>query len=52
MKKKIDYTKPGKPMTSNQFEDMVAQAEKGPFYPIETLKKEILKWKAKRKTKS
>ena len=52
MKKKIDYTKPGKPMTSKQFENMVARAEKGPFYPMERLREEFLKWKAKRKVKT
>ena len=48
-KTKVDYTQKGKPMSSQEFEHMVKEAEKGPFYPLETLKKDFAKWKKKRK---
>jgi hypothetical protein len=44
---KNDYVLPGEPLTQKEFERMIRDAEKGPFYSLQTLKDEISKWKAK-----
>ena len=44
---KNDHTSPGRPTHLMEFEQMVRDAEKGPFYSLKTLKDEISKWKAK-----
>lgn len=37
----------GPPFDQTEFEQMIEDAEKGPFHSIQTLKEEILKWKTK-----
>jgi len=44
---KVNYAIPGDPMTQQQFEQMISDAEKGPFYTVEEVKAEMAKWKAK-----
>jgi len=46
--KEVDYARPGKPMSHEDFIAMVREAEKGPFYPVSVLKKDIERWKRKK----
>jgi len=44
---KVNYATPGEPMTQEEFEKMIAEAEKGPFHTIKDVKAEVAKWKVK-----
>jgi hypothetical protein len=44
---KINYAIPGQSLSQQEFEQMVKEAEKGPFYTIDEVKTELAKWKAK-----
>lgn len=39
---KKNYAIPGESMTESEFKSFVREAEEGPFYPIEDLKKKVL----------
>ena len=41
-KTKKNYAIPGEPMTQAEFKSFVQEAEQGPFYPVEDLKKKVL----------
>jgi hypothetical protein len=43
----INYAIPGNPMDQQEFEQMIREAEKGPFYTVKEVKAEMVKWKAK-----
>ncbi len=43
-----NYAIPGKPMAEKEFLAFIKEAEKGPFFPVENLKKDVLAlWKKK-----
>jgi len=44
---KVNYATPGDPMSQQEFEQMIRDAEKGPFYSVKEVKAEMAKWKAK-----
>ncbi|MDR3693978.1 hypothetical protein [Mucilaginibacter sp.] len=44
---KINYGIPGSPMDQQEFEQMIRDAEKGPFYTVAEVKAEMAKWKAR-----
>ncbi len=44
---KVNYAIPGDAMDQQQFEQMIWNAEKGPFHTLKTVKAELAKWKAK-----
>jgi hypothetical protein len=44
---KVNYAIPGDPMSQQEFEQMIQEAGKGPFYSVEQVKTELAKWKAK-----
>jgi len=44
---KVNYAVPGEPMSQGEFQKMIAEAEKGPFHSIETVRAELKKWKLK-----
>jgi hypothetical protein len=44
---KINYAIPGSPMDQREFEQMIREAEKEPFYTVKEVKAEMAKWKAK-----
>ena len=44
---KINYAIPGDPMDQQEFEQMIKKAESETFHPIEVVKTELAKWKAK-----
>jgi len=44
---KTNYALPGQEMSQKEFEQMVREAEKGPFHSVQTLKEEISRWKVK-----
>jgi hypothetical protein len=43
--KVTDYTRPGEPMTQNEFEALIKEAEKGPFMSAEVYKSKFETWK-------
>jgi len=43
----VNYAIPGEPMEQREFEQMIKNAEKGPFYTMKAVKSELAKWKAK-----
>lgn len=44
---KTNYSIPGPAMSQKEFDEMIREAQKGPFYSVPLLKEEIAKWKAK-----
>ena len=44
-----NYVLPGEPMTQQEFESLIKEAEKGPFTSWEQEKKEFEEWKKNRK---
>jgi hypothetical protein len=42
-----NYALPGLPMTQQELELMVQEAEKGPFHSLDKVKETISKWKSK-----
>jgi predicted transcriptional regulator len=46
-KAKTNYAIPGESMSQEEFEKMIAEAEKGPFHTIKEVKAEVSKWKVK-----
>ena len=42
-----NYALPGLPMTQQEMESMIREAEKGPFHSVEKVKATLNKWKAK-----
>jgi hypothetical protein len=44
---KVNYAIPGEPMSQQEFEQMIGEAEKGPFYTVKEVKTELAKWKSK-----
>ena len=44
---KINYSKPAGIMDQQEFEQMIKNAETGPFHSMKTVKNELAKWKAK-----
>lgn len=47
--KEPDYTRPGEPMTQEEFEALIKKAEEGPFKSWEQTKKDFEAWKKTRK---
>jgi len=45
--KKINYAVPGPAMSQQEFEQMIKEAEKGPFHTVEQVEAEMAKWIAK-----
>ena len=43
----INYAIPGSSMGQQEFEQMIREAENGPFYTVQEVKAELAKWKAK-----
>jgi hypothetical protein len=44
---KTNYALPGREMDQKELEQMINEAQKGPFHSVQSLKEEISKWKAK-----
>jgi len=44
---KTNYAIPGNPMDQQEFDQMIRDAEKGPFYTVAEVKAEMAKWKAR-----
>jgi hypothetical protein len=44
---KTNYAIPGSPMSQQEFEQMIRDAEKGPFYTVDEVKAELAKWKVR-----
>jgi hypothetical protein len=44
---KINYAIPGEPLSQQEMEQMLKEAESGTFHSMQELKDKIAKWKAK-----
>ncbi|WP_295650251.1 hypothetical protein [uncultured Mucilaginibacter sp.] len=44
---KINYALPGEPLSQQEMEQMIKEAENGPFHSMQSLKEKIAKWKEK-----